>query len=276
MAQNSHDMSPGRRFFVTGGAIVGMAAMTLVGCAPSGAEKPPATTSATQSEGETSSPETTPTAEFTPGATGKYSPQELRQLDNDELVDRLRMTGDSPEELAQSEVDTYAAFLMSGTTEEELEPYKPLSIPNIERYAKDIDAKYATAACEAWVREGCELNQDTRIAHEIILHAFAAKRLLLIGENPNVHDFQVGTTATKAVRVTEGEFNTDGRSFTIVTENDLSSNFKGSIVEALADGDDGKWYRSIQNVVRNRRVTTTYHSQGDHFVHTKSSAEAIN
>ena len=235
---------------------LGGAAGMLVACAPEKAP-PAATASVDPTKPGSTDPSAEPTTEFTPGASGKYSPQEVSQLSEGELVDRFRVSGKTPEELAASEAQVLTAYLESGTTEEELAPYLPLSIPKVEEFVTAMDEKYAAAVSEALGNGG--INESTRIAHQIILNAFAMNRLA----GKQYEDFQLGKTTIESATVTEGTFGSGSFKMEVVMKTD--SNYADSIIgKKLGVGDEGHWYASIQNVLATHN-TETYHKSGDHY-----------
>lgn len=266
MSRKSIDMSPSRRFLMASGAIMGAAAMTLSGCAPSADKAPTPAATATQTGEVTPTPDTPPaTPDFQPGATGEFSPEELSRLDEASLVDLLRHRGSSQEELAENAEAALVAFLMSGTTEEELAPYveQGLDFNTVDAFVRDMDVKYNHATCVAWggydESSDCYVVKEYRTLHKIILDAFAMNRLT----GMLYPDFQLGDTKILTTEVTEGEFG-DAK-FTQKVERQGTSNYKESVMAWLAEGDGAEYYGSVQIWMDKNTVTDHYVTQDDYF-----------
>lgn len=263
MPRNNHEIPLWKKVAAGTAAALGTSGLFLTaGCSTENTPTPVAT--ASQTGGET--PSQTPSAEFTAGATGKYSPETLSTLGDEKLLERLQITGNSPQELVANQAQKLTAFMESGTSEEELAKYAPLTYDTIDQYINDMDEKYSTIASQAW-NGGSELNQDTRIAHQIILKAFALNHMT----GKMYPDFQIGTTQVLTVDVTKGSF--DGATFTLQSTFDTSHNFDDSIIGKQFSSEH--WYRSILNAVGKRERVVSYRRVGNHYIVSSDTSSAI-
>lgn len=237
----------------------------LTGCATPEA-KPVDTTSqlpptpdkptASPSTGETSS-----SAEFTPAATGKYSPEALAKLVNnpEQLAKVFEITGNTPEEIAKSSTETLNAFLMSGTTEDQLSPYRvdgTVFGQHLVDYFKQADAYYQSVACEAMNGRPCTFTEGITNVHQIILSVYGMNHA---NSEARGEDFMLGADKILDVKVLEGSVKSGA--LTLQYDTLWTNNYEASAAKDVG----GKYTPLLKDRVGQRRITQSYVREGDHW-----------
>lgn len=270
------------------GKLIGsvMAGVALVGCSTNPEAKPVETTSqlpptpdkpsASPSASETpSAGETSSSAEFTPGATGKYSPEALAEIadDPEALAKVFQITGDTPEEIATNAQKALIGFLMSGTTETDLAPYRVngfVNIPDTMKYKNDMRDKYSGPACRGMNGRVCSFTQPVENLHDTIVTIHALNHSNSADSAGLPPDFMLGVNTVSDVKVLKGSI--DSGILTIQYDLHTTDNYSGSaaeeIVNNLKENDQQEAaakYSAVLEWGGLHRMTETYQRAGNHW-----------
>ena len=275
--QPRHDGYEFRRWIAAG--LLGAVAAFNAGCTT---EPRPSVDNTSQTGSPSPSAGETPKApEFESGATGQYAPDALAALaalaDNPEaLVNVFRITGTTPEEIAENTQKALIGFLMSGTTETDLSKYRvngDVSGSAGADFINQVGDSYEASACEGMNGEPCNFKADVKNLHDIVLSTHSLNH----GSNPEstlAPDFMLGADIVSDVKVVDGSMKSGRVSIQYDTRS--SNNYKGSAAEKIAiellEGDAAAKYVSVQNWSGHRRITQEYEKSGDHWIIASSGA----
>lgn len=259
----------------------GLLLLPLTACTPS-ENAPNPSTSQLDTPTPGASETTKAPAEFQSGATGQYAPDALAALadNHDALVNVFRITGTTPEEIAENTQKAIIGAVMAGTTKTDLDRYTvngQVSGPNAATFIDETTKKYGEAACEGMDGKPCSLDKGLDNLKRAVLYVYSLNHLDASAASFGT-DFMLGADTVSDVKVVDGSI----KSNHIAIQYDIhsSNNYAGSAAETIAnkiaDSDTKPIVESMKEWSGHRRITQTYERAGDHWnIVASSSTERI-